>query len=121
MHEREFFDERPETKTATYSCPKCRFRGDYQVRWIRRTRKSRLPRGAGERDRAMFDKLRNYLVRVDDMVVCQKCRRRFDIPSHQSLAFFSHSGLCPEPPAAASGDPIAPRRGRRAAPCAAWG
>ncbi len=70
MHEREFFDERPETKTATYSCPKCRFRGDYQVRWIRRTRKSRLPRGAGERDRAMFDKLRNYLVRVDDMVVC---------------------------------------------------
>ena len=88
MHEREFFDERPETKTATYSCPKCRFRGDYQVRWIRRTRKSRLPRGAGERDRAMFDKLRNYLVRVDDMVVCQKCRRRFDIPSHQSLAFF---------------------------------
>ena len=88
MHEREFFDERPETKTATYSCPRCRFRGDYQVRWIRRTRKSRLPRGAGERDRALFAKLRNYLVRVDDMVVCQKCRRRFEIPSHQNLAFF---------------------------------
>ena len=88
MHEREFFDERPETKTATYSCPRCRFRGDYQVRWIRRTRKSRIPRGAGERDRAMFEKLRNYFVRVDDMVVCQKCRRRFDIPSHQNLAFF---------------------------------
>ena len=88
MHEREFFDERPETKTATYSCPRCRFRGDYQVRWIRRTRKSRIPRGAGERDRAMFDKLRNYLVRVDDMVVCGKCRRRFEIPSHQNLAFF---------------------------------
>lgn len=88
MHEREFFDERPETKTATYSCPRCRFRGDYQVRWIRRTRKSRLPRGAGARERAMFQKLRNYLVRVDDMVVCQKCRRRFDIPSHQNLAFF---------------------------------
>ena len=88
MHEREFFDERPETKTATYSCPRCRFRGDYQVRWIRRTRKSRIPRGAGERDRALFDKLRNYLVRVDDMVVCGKCRRRFEIPSHQNLAFF---------------------------------
>ena len=88
MHEREFFDERPETKTASYSCPKCRFRGDYQVRWIRRTRKNRPPRGAGERDRAMFAKLRNYLVRVDDLVVCQKCRRRFEIPSHQNLAFF---------------------------------
>ena len=88
MHEREFFDERPETKTASYSCPRCRFRGEYQVRWIRRTRKSRLPRGAGERDRAMFAKLRNYLVRVDDMVSCAKCRRRFEIPSHQNLAFF---------------------------------
>ena len=88
MHEREFFDERPETKTATYTCPRCRYRGDYQVRWIRRTRKARLPRGAGERDRALFAKLRNYLVRVDDMVVCQKCRRRFEIPSHQNLAFF---------------------------------
>ena len=88
MHEREFFDERPETKTATYSCPHCRFRGEYQVRWIRRTRKSRLPRGAGERDRALFAKLRNYMVRVDDMVVCPQCRRRFEIPSHQNLAFF---------------------------------
>lgn len=36
----------------------------------------------------MFKKLRNYMVRVDDDVVWQKCRRRFDIPSHQSLAFF---------------------------------
>ena len=88
MHEREFFDERPETKTATYSCPRCRFRGEYQVRWIRRTRKSQLPRDAGERDRALFAKLRNYMVRVDDMVVCPKCRRRFEIPSHQNLAFF---------------------------------
>ena len=30
-------------------------------------------------------------------------------------------GLRPKPPAAASGDPKAPRRGRRAAPCAAYG
>ena len=29
-------------------------------------------------------------------------------------------GLRPKPPAAASGDPFAPRRGRRAALCAAW-
>ena len=45
-------------------------------------------RGAGERDRAMFTKLRSYMVRVDDVVSCQKYRRRFEIPSHQSLAFF---------------------------------
>lgn len=88
MHEREFFDERRETKTAAYSCPRCRFRAEHAVRWIRRTRKERLPRGASERDRALFAKLRNYLVRVDDAVVCPKCRRRFEIPSHQNLAFF---------------------------------
>lgn len=88
MHEREFFDERPETKSATYSCPRCGLRAEYPVRWIRRTRKQRLPRGAGERDRALFAKLRNYLVRVDDMVTCRQCRRRFEIPSHQNLAFF---------------------------------
>jgi hypothetical protein len=40
-----------------------------------------------ERDRAMFPKLRNYLIRVDDIVVCTTCRRRFEVPSHQSLVF----------------------------------
>lgn len=88
MHEREFFHENTELKSARYSCPKCRFRGDYSVKWIRRTRKEQIPRGANERDRALFSKLKNYLVRVDDMLVCQKCRSRFEIPSHQSLAFF---------------------------------
>ena len=88
LHEREFFNEKQETKPATYSCPRCRFRGEYEVRWIRRTKKDRPPRQADARDRALFAKLRNYMVRVDDMVVCQKCRRRFEIPSHQNLAFF---------------------------------
>ena len=88
LHEREFFNEKQETKPATYSCPSCRFRGEYEVRWIRRMKKDRPPRQADARDRALFAKLRNYMVRVDDMVVCQKCRRRFEIPSHQNLAFF---------------------------------
>jgi len=44
-------------------------------------------RPADERDRAMFGKLRNYLIRVDDNVVCAHCRRKFDVPSHQSMAF----------------------------------
>ena len=51
-------------------------------------KKDRPPRGADPGERAMFDKLRNYMVRVDDVVVCKKCRRRFEIPSHQNLAFF---------------------------------
>ena len=88
LHEREFFNETHETKPASFACPRCRFRGDYTVRWIRRIKKDRPPRGADGRDRTMFAKLRNYMVRVDDVVVCQKCRSRFDIPSHQHLAFF---------------------------------
>jgi len=88
MHEREFFNEKTELKSALYSCSRCHFRGEYSVKWIRRTRKAKIPAGASERDRALFSKLKNYLVRVDDMLVCQKCRQRFEIPSHQSLAFF---------------------------------
>jgi uncharacterized protein YbaR (Trm112 family) len=87
LNERDFFNERPETKPATYACPLCRHRDEYQVRWIRRTKKDRIPAGADERDRAMYGKLRDYLIRVDDNVVCTRCRRKFDVPSHQSMAF----------------------------------
>ena len=88
LHEREFFHEQTETKAATLTCSHCRHRDEYAVRWIRRTKKDRLPAGADERDRALYKKLQNYLVRVDDAVSCTRCRRRFEIPSHQSLAFF---------------------------------
>ncbi|MGH9163169.1 MAG: hypothetical protein ACRD2X_24675 [Vicinamibacteraceae bacterium] len=85
--EREFFRERPEQRSMPLTCPRCRHRGDYQVRWLKRTRKDRLPAGADERDRVLFAKLRDYLLRVDDEVVCVRCRRRFEIPSQQSLVF----------------------------------
>ena len=87
LTERDFFDERPETKPATYTCPRCRHQAEYQVRWIRRTKKKRLPPGADERDRAIFAKQRDYLVRVDDNIACQRCRRSFEIPNAQSVAF----------------------------------
>jgi uncharacterized protein YbaR (Trm112 family) len=87
LHERDFFNERPETKPATFTCPQCRHRDEYQVRWIRRTKKERIPPGADERDRTMFGKLRDYLIRVDDNIVCTRCRRKFDVPSHQSMVF----------------------------------
>jgi hypothetical protein len=35
----------------------------------------------------MFSKLRDYMIRVDDELTCEKCRRRFEIPSQQSLVF----------------------------------
>jgi hypothetical protein len=46
--------------------------------------------------------MRNYLVRVDDLLVCSTCRRRFEIPSHQSLVFL-HDG--PGPSASGPADP----------------
>ena len=87
MNERDFFDERPETKPANYSCPHCRERADYQVRWLRRTKKAQAPRGMNEQQKAQFAKARDYMVRVDDMLTCARCRRRFDIPNFQTVVF----------------------------------
>jgi DNA-directed RNA polymerase subunit RPC12/RpoP len=87
LDERAFFTDRPETRQARYQCPKCRRTADYSVRWVRRTRKDRLPAGASEEDRAKFAKLRDYLLRVEDEVVCRTCGKKFEIPSQQSLLF----------------------------------
>jgi uncharacterized protein YlaI len=87
LNEQDFFIERPETKPITVSCAKCAHRAEYLIRWLRRTKKDRLPSGADDRDRAIFAKLRDYLVRVDDTVMCTKCNRRVEIPSQQSIAF----------------------------------
>ena len=87
MNERDFFNEQQETKRATYSCPHCRERAEYQVRWLRRTKKPTPPRGASEQDRARFAKSRDYMVRVDDVLACVRCRKRFDIPNSQSVVF----------------------------------
>jgi ribosomal protein S30 len=87
MNEKDFFDERPETKRASYSCPHCRERADYEVRWLRRTKKRQPPRGMNEQDRARFQNARDYMVRVDDVLSCVRCRRRFDIPNFQTVVF----------------------------------
>ncbi|HYG09385.1 MAG TPA: hypothetical protein VD835_05385 [Pyrinomonadaceae bacterium] len=87
MNERDFFNEQQESKRATYSCPHCRERADYEVRWLRRTKKKDLPRNASEQDRARFRNSRDYMVRIDDMLDCPRCRRRFDIPNAQSVVF----------------------------------
>ena len=81
------FTDRPETKRANFSCPRCKRQNDYDVRWMRRTKKPRLPPNADERDRALFAKLKDYLIRVDDAVTCKTCGKKFDIPSMQSLVF----------------------------------
>ncbi len=89
MDERDYYTEKTEIKKATYTCPKCRQSIEFDVRWVRRTKKDRLPPGASEQDRAKFAKARDYLVRVDDVLTCPnpRCRGRFDIPSSQTVVF----------------------------------
>ena len=89
MEEREFFDERPDKKVTSLNCPHCHQSNDYEVGWLVRTKKKSLPPRADERDRARFAKLRSYMVRREDMLVCKnmRCRKRFDIPSSQTVAF----------------------------------
>jgi hypothetical protein len=87
LDERAFFTEKPETRPGRFTCPKCRRAGDYSIRWVRRTKRDRLPPGANDADRAKFAKLRDYILRLDDEVVCRTCGRKFEIPSQQSMVF----------------------------------
>ena len=87
LDERAFFTDRNETRSARYTCTRCHRTNDYNVRWVRRVKKDRMPPGADERDRAKFAKLRDHLIRVDDEVVCKTCGKKFEIPSLHSLLF----------------------------------
>lgn len=87
MDEREFYTETPEMKKATYTCPKCRQSSEFEIRWLRRTKKKSIPLGAGDLERAKFAKATDYMVRVDNQILCPnpRCRKRFDIPSDQTV------------------------------------
>jgi hypothetical protein len=87
LDERAFFTEKPETRPGRFTCPKCRRASDYSIRWVRRIKKDRLPPGANDADRAKFAKLRDYILRLDDEVVCRTCGKKFEIPSQQSMIF----------------------------------
>ena len=87
MEERDFFTEKNETKEHTINCPSCRTAAQYQIRWVRRTKKQSLPPRADADDRARFQKARDYMVRVDDVVRCNnpRCGKRIEITSLQSV------------------------------------
>ena len=79
MQERDFFTEKTEAKPQTLQCPQCRQASEYQIRWIVRTKKPSLPPRANEEDRIRFKNARDYMIRVDDIVACTKCRKRIEI------------------------------------------
>jgi DNA-directed RNA polymerase subunit RPC12/RpoP len=122
LDERAFFTEKPETRQGRYQCLKCKRTNEYGIRWVRRTKKDRPPAGADERDRAKFAKLRDYLLRLDDEVVCKTCGKRFEIPSQHSLMFVDQVAGLPNDEdlereiAEASGEPEAPRETKPAIP-----
>src|SRR5215470_16425992 len=85
--ERALFTEKAETRSNRFQCPKCHRTAEYSIRWVRRSKKDRLPPGADEQDRAKFAKLRDYMLRLDDEVSCKVCGKKFEIPSQHSLMF----------------------------------
>ena len=111
LDERTLFTDKQEMRPGRFQCPKCRRTNEYSIRWVRRTKKDRLPPGADEVDRAKFAKLRNYLLRLDDEVTCKTCGKKFEIPSQQSLLFVDQLAGLPNEVvlereiAAASGEP----------------
>jgi hypothetical protein len=89
VDERAFYQESQANKPATLNCPYCRSSETYELRWLMRTKKNRLPGGADERDRAKFAKAQSYMVLLDDKVMCKnlRCRKRFDISGIKTMAF----------------------------------
>ena len=81
MQEKDFFTEKTETKPMTLRCPSCRQDSEFQIRWIHRKKKASLPPHADVDDRARFKNARDYMIRVDDIVACLKCRKRIEITS----------------------------------------
>ena len=72
MEERDFFDEKPEQRTHTMTCPHCGQPGEYQIGWLVRRKKAQLRGNADERDRARFAKAQSYMVRTDDVLGLQE-------------------------------------------------
>jgi hypothetical protein len=67
------------------------------MRWVVRRRKDRLPQGADDRDRALFSKLQDHMIRVDDSVTCKTCGKKFDVPSQHSMVFLQQSSAGVKP------------------------
>jgi hypothetical protein len=122
LDERNLFTERAETRQGSYQCPKCRRTNEYSIRWVRRSKKDRLPPGASEEDRAKFAKLRDYLLRLDEEVTCKTCGKKFEIPSQHSLMFVDQLAGLPNDDEleqeirSASGEPDAPAEQKPALP-----
>jgi len=89
--ERDFFLESKTARPARLQCPFCRTTETYNLQWLLRKKKDRIPPGADERDRARFAKAQSYMVLLDDKAACKnlRCRKRFDISGIKTMAYLS--------------------------------
>lgn len=85
MDNRAFYTEREETKAQKLICPSCRNEFTASVRWKVCTKKKELPRAASSEDRAKFAKATSYMVRLDDLVACHKCRKRIELTGQSTV------------------------------------
>jgi len=97
VDERAYYNETQTSRQATLSCPFCRTAESYDLRWLVRKKKDRLPPGGDERDRAKFQKAQSYMLLLDDKVACKnlRCRKRFDISGIKTVAFLEGSAGLP--------------------------
>jgi len=97
MDERDFFEERQETRKHTLNCPHCHQAAEYDISWAVRRKKKVLPPRASEQDRAKFAKAQSYMVRKDDLMGCKniRCRKRFEVAGVQSVVFLDSNGNAP--------------------------
>ena len=88
MDERQFYTESRTTKPARLNCPFCRTVDEYELLWLVRRKKDRLPPGAGERDRAKFAKWQSYMVLAEDKVRCRnpRCGRMIEVSGIKTTA-----------------------------------
>ncbi len=89
MDENAYYTESKAKKAVTLNCPSCRTQDSYELNWLVRTKKDRLPGGADERDRAKFAKAQSYMLLLDNQAMCKnmRCRKRFDISGVKTMAF----------------------------------
>ena len=85
MDDRVFYTEREEVKKQKLHCPHCRHEFEFPVRWKICTKKKELPRGTSEEDKKRFAKASSYMVRLDDLVACHKCRKRFELTGQSTV------------------------------------
>ena len=67
----------------------CKTSDTYEVKWILRKKKDRMPNGGDERDRARFAKVQSYMVLLDTHAMCKnvRCRKKFEISGIRTTAF----------------------------------